>query len=106
LFSGVSSALKQGRRKKHMHQAFRFRLYPIKKQAMSIHKSIGSSRFVFNHFLAKRKYISVFSTFFIRKLKKSKVNTYYKHGNKQIDKRAKYQWSEKEDQGKHFGFLL
>jgi putative transposase len=36
-----------------MHQAFRFRLYPTKKQVISIHKSIGSSRFVFNHFLAK-----------------------------------------------------
>jgi putative transposase len=36
-----------------MHQAFRFRLYPTKKQAISIHKSMGSSRFVFHHFLAK-----------------------------------------------------
>jgi putative transposase len=36
-----------------MHQAFRFRLYPTKKQAISIHKSIGSSRFVFHHFLAR-----------------------------------------------------
>jgi putative transposase len=28
-------------------------LYPTKKQAISIHKSIGYSRFVFHHFLAK-----------------------------------------------------
>jgi putative transposase len=34
-----------------MHQAFRFRLYPAK--VISIHKSIGFSRFVFHHFLAK-----------------------------------------------------
>jgi transposase len=31
----------------------RFRLYPTKKQTISIHKSIGSSRFVFHHFLAR-----------------------------------------------------
>jgi putative transposase len=42
-----------------MYQAFRFRLYPTKKQAISIHKSMGSSRFVFNHFLAKRIRIRV-----------------------------------------------
>ncbi|MDQ0418988.1 putative transposase, partial [Croceifilum oryzae] len=36
-----------------MHKAFKFRLYPTKKQVILINKSIGSSRFVFNHFLAK-----------------------------------------------------
>lgn len=36
-----------------MHKAFKFRLYPTKEQAILINKSIGSSRFVFNHFLAK-----------------------------------------------------
>lgn len=36
-----------------MHKAFKFRIYPTKDQAMLINKSIGCSRFVFNHFLAK-----------------------------------------------------
>ncbi|MXQ52795.1 RNA-guided endonuclease TnpB family protein [Shimazuella alba] len=36
-----------------MHKAFSYRLRPIKAQAMLIHKSIGCSRFVFNHFLGE-----------------------------------------------------
>lgn len=36
-----------------MHKAYKFRLYPTKEQATFINKSIGCSRFVFNHFLAK-----------------------------------------------------
>jgi putative transposase len=36
-----------------MHKAFKFRLYPTKEQAILINKSIGCSRFAFNHFLAK-----------------------------------------------------
>ncbi|QKG86069.1 IS200/IS605 family element transposase accessory protein TnpB [Kroppenstedtia pulmonis] len=36
-----------------LHQAYKFRIYPTKEQATLIHKSIGCSRFVFNHFLAK-----------------------------------------------------
>ncbi|TCS92613.1 helix-turn-helix protein, partial [Hazenella coriacea] len=36
-----------------MHQAYKFRLYPTKKQATLMNKSIGCSRFVFNHFLDK-----------------------------------------------------
>ncbi|MFC4075849.1 IS200/IS605 family element RNA-guided endonuclease TnpB [Salinithrix halophila] len=36
-----------------MHKAFKFRIYPTKKQAILINKSIGCSRFVFNQFLAK-----------------------------------------------------
>ncbi|MBD1373434.1 helix-turn-helix domain-containing protein [Hazenella sp. IB182357] len=36
-----------------MHKAFKFRLYPTKEQATCINKSIGCSRFVFNHFLAE-----------------------------------------------------
>ncbi|BCU80688.1 transposase [Polycladomyces abyssicola] len=36
-----------------MHKAFKFRIYPSKEQATLINKSIGCSRFVFNHFLAK-----------------------------------------------------
>jgi putative transposase len=34
-----------------MHKAFKFRIYPTKEQAALIHKTIGCSRFVFNHFL-------------------------------------------------------
>lgn len=36
-----------------MHKAYKFRIYPTKEQATLINKSIGCSRFVFNHFLAK-----------------------------------------------------
>jgi putative transposase len=36
-----------------MHKAFKFRLYPNKKQAILINKFIGASRFIYNHFLAK-----------------------------------------------------
>lgn len=36
-----------------MHKAFKFRIYPTKEQVVLINKSIGCSRFVFNHFLAK-----------------------------------------------------
>jgi putative transposase len=34
------------------HKAFKFRLYPTAEQATLINKTIGCSRFVFNHFLA------------------------------------------------------
>ncbi|MGG3448602.1 IS200/IS605 family element RNA-guided endonuclease TnpB [Domibacillus aminovorans] len=36
-----------------MHKAYKFRIYPNKEQERLIAKTIGSSRFVFNHFLAK-----------------------------------------------------
>jgi putative transposase len=36
-----------------VHKSFKFRLYPTEKQATLMNKSIGCSRFVFNHFLAK-----------------------------------------------------
>ncbi len=36
-----------------MHKAFQFRVYPTKELVRFIHQSIGCSRFVFNHFLAK-----------------------------------------------------
>ncbi|PIC68961.1 transposase, partial [Sporosarcina sp. P16b] len=36
-----------------IHKAFRFRIYPTKEQQMLIAKTIGCSRFVFNHFLSK-----------------------------------------------------
>lgn len=38
-----------------MHKAYRFRLYPNKVQAILLNKTIGCTRFVFNHFLAERK---------------------------------------------------
>lgn len=36
-----------------MHKAYKFRIYPTQEQTTLINKSIGCSRFVFNHFLAK-----------------------------------------------------
>jgi len=38
-----------------MHKAYRFRIYPSKAQQELIHKTFGCCRYVFNHFLAKRK---------------------------------------------------
>ncbi|PDO09222.1 MAG: transposase [Candidatus Reconcilbacillus cellulovorans] len=38
-----------------MHKAYSFRLYPTKEQAQQIRRTIGCCRFVFNHFLARRK---------------------------------------------------
>ncbi|WP_375377948.1 IS200/IS605 family element RNA-guided endonuclease TnpB [Paenibacillus sp. MZ04-78.2] len=38
-----------------MHKAFKFRLYPTPEQRTLINKTIGCARFVFNHFLARRK---------------------------------------------------
>jgi putative transposase len=35
------------------HKAYKFRIYPTKKQEILIAKTIGCSRFIFNHFLAK-----------------------------------------------------
>ena len=35
------------------HKAYKFRIYPNKKQEILIAKTIGCSRFIFNHFLAK-----------------------------------------------------
>lgn len=35
-----------------VHKAYKFRIYPNKEQAIIIAKTIGCSRFVFNHFLA------------------------------------------------------
>jgi putative transposase len=38
-----------------VHKAYRFRIYPNKKQIELINKTIGCSRFVFNFFLGKQK---------------------------------------------------
>lgn len=37
------------------HKAFKFRIYPNKEQQVLINKTIGCCRFVYNHFLSKRK---------------------------------------------------
>lgn len=37
----------------NVHKAYKFRIYPNTEQQMLINKTIGCSRFVFNHFLAK-----------------------------------------------------
>lgn len=39
----------------NQHKAYKFRIYPNKEQATLINKTIGSVRFVFNHFLGKQK---------------------------------------------------
>src|SRR5699024_12784022 len=38
-----------------IHKAYKFRIYPNKNQEVLIAKTIGCSRFVFNHLLAKWK---------------------------------------------------
>jgi len=38
-----------------MHKAYSFRLYPTKEQERQIRRTIGCCRFVYNHFLARRK---------------------------------------------------
>src|SRR5699024_12522845 len=38
-----------------LHNSYRFRIYPTKTQTELIKKTIGCSRFVFNHFLATWK---------------------------------------------------
>ncbi|HDR7968692.1 TPA: helix-turn-helix domain-containing protein, partial [Bacillus pacificus] len=35
-----------------INKAYKFRIYPNKAQAILINKTIGCSRFVFNHFLS------------------------------------------------------
>lgn len=35
------------------HKAYKYRIYPTKEQEVLIAKTIGCSRFVYNHFLAK-----------------------------------------------------
>lgn len=37
------------------HKAYKFRIYPNKEQQVLINKTIGCCRFVYNHFLSKRK---------------------------------------------------
>ena len=38
-----------------MHKAFKFRMYPNKDQEKQLAQTFGSSRFIYNHFLAKQK---------------------------------------------------
>ncbi|THE13782.1 transposase [Bacillus timonensis] len=42
------------------HKAYKFRIYPTKEQATLINKTIGCTRFVFNHFLGKQKQIDAY----------------------------------------------
>ena len=35
-----------------MNKAYKFRIYPNQAQAILVNKTIGCSRFVFNHFLS------------------------------------------------------
>ena len=39
----------------NQHKAYKFRIYPNQEQATLINKTIGCTRFVFNHFLGKQK---------------------------------------------------
>ena len=39
-----------------MYKAYRFRLYPNRKQKELIHKTFGCTRFVYNYFLNQYKY--------------------------------------------------
>ncbi|MCR2822790.1 IS200/IS605 family element RNA-guided endonuclease TnpB [Lederbergia panacisoli] len=39
----------------NQHKAYKFRIYPNKKQAILINKTMGCTRFVFNHFLGKQR---------------------------------------------------
>ncbi|HZG71721.1 MAG TPA: helix-turn-helix domain-containing protein [Chondromyces sp.] len=38
-----------------VHKAYKFRIYPTRKQKELIHKTIGCTRFVYNFFLDKQK---------------------------------------------------
>ena len=38
-----------------MEYSYKFRIYPNEAQAQQIHKTFGCCRFVWNHYLAKRK---------------------------------------------------
>ncbi len=38
-----------------MEKAFKYRMYPNKKQRILLAKTFGCTRFVYNHYLAKRK---------------------------------------------------
>ena len=40
-----------------MEKGYRFRIYPNEEQIVQIQKTFGSTRFVYNHYLAKRKKI-------------------------------------------------
>jgi len=42
-----------GKMMRKMHKAFRFRIYPTKKQEILLNKTFGCCRFVFNYFLEK-----------------------------------------------------
>lgn len=39
-----------------MNRAYKFRIYPTRKQEILIHKTFGCCRFVYNHMLADKKH--------------------------------------------------
>ncbi|UQD52111.1 transposase [Bacillus methanolicus] len=65
-----------------VHKAYKFRIYPNKKQMELINKTIGCSRFVFNFFLAKQKEKDAFWYICEENLADSYVQ-YYNKQNKQ-----------------------
>jgi putative transposase len=48
-----NGTIEGGEESMRIHKAYRFRIYPNKQQEILIAKTIGCSRYVFNHFLDK-----------------------------------------------------
>src|SRR5690625_3247509 len=71
-----------------VHKAYKFRLYPNKEQETLIAKTMGCSRFVFNHFLVKwrGKY-----------KKKGKGLTYHSCSNQLPSLKREYEWLKEVD---------
>ena len=75
--------------KKIIHKGYKFRLYPNEEQKTFIHKSIGSCRFVYNHFLdVKIKYYTEHKT----DVKKSLSFVETEHLLTKLKKEDEYVW--------------
>ncbi len=71
-----------------MDKAYKYRIYPSKKQKEQLSKTFGCSRFVFNHYLAKR----------IEKYESDKVTlTYYDCANDLKNLKKEYEWLKEVD---------
>ena len=71
-----------------MEKAFKFRIYPNKAQQILLQKTFGCTRFVYNHFLAKR----------IEKYKEDKSNLTYNQCSKELTSLKKeYEWLKEPD---------
>ena len=71
-----------------MEKAFKFRIYPNKTQQILLQKTFGCTRFVYNHFLAKR----------IEKYKEDKSNLTYNQCSKELTSLKKeYEWLKEPD---------